>query len=214
MLQFNNFSIHKEHHFCELTADSLLQLEHVFDEDYMPGTPKCWDDTLIKRIPMDDFDVYHICVLTIACGAYNRITDYKKIWGLQNIAPGIYDGQYDCSRGRVYLGITKKPAATGFRLPISSLMLLLPNCQTLDPEILFSLFRNCLFDFTDTHYRGIFCDMQNLIPNSLVLYYSAEQPTLSIWGCERDLFTLQDEEDWNVSESLAVYRMPINVIDF
>ena len=214
MLQLNHYSIYKEHQFYELTADSLLQFEHALDEDYRPGTPKCWDDTLIKRTPMDDFDVYHLCIHTVAHGAHNRITDYRKIWGLQNIAPGIYDGSYDCSRGRVYFGITKKPAATGFRLPTSSLMVLLPNGQTLDPERLFSLFRNRSFDFTDPHYREIFRDMQNLVPNALVLYYSAEQPALSIWGCERDLFTMQDGEDWNASESPAVYRMPIDVIDF
>ena len=210
MLQFNNFSIHKEYHFCELTADSWLQFENDLDEDYTPGTPKCWDDTLMQRIPMDEFDVYHICVHTVAHGAHNRITDYKKVWGLQNITPGIYDGQYDCSRGRAYFGITKNPAAEGFRLPTSSLMMLLPNSQALDPEVLFSLFQSRSFDFTDLHNREIFRDIQNLIPGSLVLYYAAEQPTLSIWGCEQDLFTLQNIKDWNASESPAVYRTPLN----
>lgn len=210
MLHFNNFSIRKAHHFCELTADSFLQFENALDEGYTPGTPKCWDDTLMQRISMDALDVYHICVHTVAHGAHNRITDYKKVWGLQNITPGIYDGQYDCSRGRVYFGITKAPASTGFRLPTSSLMMLLPNSQALNPEVLFSLFQSRSFDFTEQHNREIFRDIQNLIPGSLVLYYSAEQPTLSIWGCEQDLFTLQDIKDWNASESPAVYRTPLN----
>lgn len=213
MLIFNDFSIREKNGLYILSANASLQFENLFDESYALGTPSCWDDALVNSISIEDFNIYHICVHTVAFERHNRITDYKKIWGLTNTEPGMFDGMYDSAHGRVYFGITKESATTGFRKPNSSLMMLVPKSQDFHPEPIYSLFKDCSFDFVSTSSYNIFGALQKIVSNSLVLYYSVEKMTLYIGGCEGNLFDQKDVDFWNNSNSTSIFRKPINDID-
>lgn len=172
MIRFNNFSIRKQNAQVVLHADCLY--EPTIDEkgSFELGTPICWDETLLSRLCFTGYINYHIFSHTIAREKVNRITDYKKVWGLCNIPEGVYSNYYDNSASRTYFGIDVSHDDIGFRSRSSSVIVLCPNDQMIPYETLFSFFCNSKNNYFEspnfTHLKSI----SDLLPKCIVLHYS------------------------------------------
>ena len=101
MIRFENYQVIKAPNCLKLSAEDLICFDRIGDEDFALGTPECWDSEFLKKVNIDQFDLYFIYTKTIPYGQYNRITDYKKIWGLNHLEKGEYDNSYENKRGKV-----------------------------------------------------------------------------------------------------------------
>ena len=102
---YSNFKLSKNKDLVEICADEICSLENK-DDDFVfeYKRPRCLMEIVNKKLSLFNLRKYYI--LTLKVSMPNRLTDYKKIWGLAGFAKhGIYDGSYDCADGRIYFGV-------------------------------------------------------------------------------------------------------------
>ena len=99
-IDFDEFSM-------KLTASYMLEFANQDDNIITVGYPNEWVDCInnIWKGNTTGYIAYKVYGKPMKHGTYNRITTYKKIWGLLNITKGNYDGFYDTFDERVYWGI-------------------------------------------------------------------------------------------------------------
>ena len=88
MIKFDSFReiVGLEH--IDLSADLTVIFDSADCEDYSPGTPSLWDEYLLSKIDIENYDVFHLFAYIIDRNKQNRITDWKKVWGLSEITEG------------------------------------------------------------------------------------------------------------------------------
>lgn len=194
--------------FTEVTVvfDSALQ------EHYSPGYPSLWDEYLLSKIVIDDYDVCSFFAHIIPKNERSRITDYKKVWGLSEITKGTVDLSYETDSQAVYLGMTRTCGEEGFKNNCSSLILLIPKEMRYDSSSILESFAQHRCNFSDREISNVLSEMCKQIPNTIGLWYSIkESATLTIFRNEiSKLFTNQDfsvikKVQGNVSPA---YKMP------
>lgn len=198
---YDTFKMETQTDYVKLSAEAIIQFKDVRDELYGQcfsfGTPKCWDDAFLEKINILLYDIYYLCTSTVSLGNYNSVTDYKKVWGLIDITPGIYDNSYLIQRGKVYFGIKQVSGKNGFLSAISPTLILVPKEKTILSKEIFNIFERNEFDFLSDYtdgYNLIFSEIQRLIPNSILLRCG---DGLNIYGKDIEkLFTANDIQKW------------------
>lgn len=208
MERFNHYTIERRCDYLKLNTEMLLDFANEVNENFLLGTPKCWDDTLLERITIDNYDIYFLCAHIVPYSKVSRITDYRKIWGLCNLPQGIYENAYDNEYGRVYFGIVKTDGTKGFRIGISPFILLVPKGQNFSSERLFCCFLNEKYDFDEDISLNVISKIKQIIPDGILLHYCVlPQISLSIYG--NDVHMLFDEQDclqWENRKTEPVYK--------
>lgn len=199
ILKFENYKITRTTNFLELTAEPILLYESSDNEEFLFGTPQCWDDDFLAQVPIEQYTIYFVSACMIPYGQYNRITDYQKVWKLKDIEQGIFDGFYDTVQGRTYFGLAKAYGNTGFHSNNASLVILIPKEQVTTPENIFRFFKDTNFDFACNTQNFPYQSFSNWISNSIVLQYSwGEVCSLSLYG--QNIQTLFQNEDIYLSK--------------
>lgn len=92
----------------QISADYVIQFENENEEEiYSMSLPKTWIDILQSKFPNQEYDVYKIFFKSLKKEIVNRITDYKKIWGLMKLNQGIKEDFCETTSHKIYFGIDK-----------------------------------------------------------------------------------------------------------
>lgn len=202
MIRFENYQVRKSRNYLKLSAEALLYFDRIGEEDYTMGVPESWNLEFLKKVNIDQFDLYFICTKTIPHGQYNRVTDYKRVWGLNHLEKGEYDNLYENKRGRVYFGIKKATGKDSFMQGISPVVLLLPSGSEIDFDELFNYFKNSEFDFEIEENEDVLFGIQRIFSESILLRYCVrEEVSMSIYGRRAELFfSNEDAQRWEKTE--------------
>ncbi len=209
---FENFEIVERHNRIKIYSEMLVQFENIRNENIQNGTPQCWDDWFLRSIDIEDYNIYFICTHTVSHGRYNRITDYKKVWGLNELDYGIYDNAYINDYGKVYFGIIKAHGAGAFRSSTSSTLLLVKKNKSLSCEKIFEIFKKnkCDFRYTldleDLSLNQVFAlDAENI----LLRYNCMEENSLLVFASDIEYLIAKFEtEEYDAQNVKVVYRKP------
>jgi hypothetical protein len=136
-----------------------------------------------SKIPLDEYSVYSI--YTLGVRDYNRITDYKKIWGLTGFkSAGLYANYYDREDERVYFGIIKGQTELEKHHLLGCVLVYLTSESSLEVEKVFELFSDNRFSIDvsrDRHY-SVLSSLQKQIQGSIVVYKKWGGVSLEIYG--------------------------------
>lgn len=208
---FDSYVIIKEPGHIELHTERLVQFKNKYSENIQNGTPKWWDEYVLQNIDVDDYHIYFICSCTVPEGKYNRITDYKKIWGLNGLDKGIYDNAYMNRAGKVYFGIFQAHGETAFRSSTASTILLTKKeCKFVCKDI-FELFKRYQYDFRNQiDSKDLMTQVCMLNKGSILLRYSCiGEISLNIYGENVEhQFSDMDVSKYNEREAEVIYRRP------
>ena len=209
---FDSNEIKKEPGYIKLYAEMLVQYENEYCENLQRGTPKWWDDYILQNVEIDDYHIYFICSCVLPRGQYNRVTDYKKVWGLNGIERGIYDNSYMSDSGIVYFGIVQAHGEMAFRSNTASTILLVKKEMDIVCENILEIFQNYEYDFKTM--RGseniMLKSVCELYENSILLRYNyIGEISLDIYGKNiEQTFSKIDISQYDNSEAEVVYRKP------
>lgn len=194
---YKNFNIQKELNHVTLSAESIKVLE-VAKDDFVPHRVSCPSvllNIISPRLDLSKYDKY--IVYTLLVTDYNRVTDYKKIWGLKNIDNGIYDNNYLIDSGKVYFGIAKSDESE-IKTPEISIYVM--NGTKIDFDEVFQIFKdNSFIEFVSKEQYNVVSDrMRRLISDSIVIYFDYSKEALHIFknGIENNI----NEQDLPLGE--------------
>lgn len=208
-MYYYNYIVEREASCLKITAEKFLDFHYSDSEPVMQGTPKWWDDYVISKIDLNNFKIYFLCTCTVTHGQYNRLTDYKKVWGLHKIEKGFYDNYYENSKGRVYFGIQKVPQQQSLMYIGSSTILLLPKKIELDADKIFNIFKNHKFDFSETKLSECkpFVEVSMIYEGSIILKYNCtNEVSLLLFHKKLDDWFNKDTLISHEGDSETVYR--------
>ena len=192
-----------------LSANASVLFDKPDSETILFGTPKCFDNTLVQRLAIEEFYIIHICGKFVACGFYNSITDYKGIWKMNGLSKGEFEGSYITQNGKVYFGIKRGEGKTCFFSDTSAIMLLVPKPLLLKNEDIFRFFKNNEVDFSDrTEINKTLYQLVEFCNGALAIHYdvSGERAIALIGaGCDT-IFTEDDFKNWPVIDPELICR--------
>jgi len=164
------------------------------DESVPAGTPKRFDEALLKAAPLSKLKKYYLCHETRLASSCNSVTEYKKIWGLQGIEKGLCDAAYTVSGKRFYVGIKEENDEGA----VSNIKIYAPE-NVLDPAALCSLLEETGCDLLPNEYIEAFAEIAEGSPDIIILKY------FSGCDCGVDVYTGKAEE---LFEALKDHHFP------
>lgn len=207
---FDSNGIKKNKGHVKLYTEKIVQFENKYCENLQRGTPKWWDDYLLQNITIDDYRIYFICSCTLPNGQYNRMTDYKKVWGLNGLEQGIYDNTYKNDVGKVYFGIIQTQGEEAFRSNIASMIFLVKKEYEIDCDDIFRIFQKCRYDFRNVMNMedGILVQICDLYKESILLQYNCtKEISLNIYGNNiEQLFSSLNINKYDNYEDDVIFR--------
>lgn len=212
IMTFDSYEIIRKQGRVKLYTEMLVQYEHASDENLQTGTPQWWDNYLLCNIDIERYDIYFICTNTVPHGRYNCITDYKKVWGLNDLEEGIYDNTYINDYGKVYWGIAKTQGEDAFRSSIGSTILLVERDREISCVDIFKIFQKNRcdfrkpFDLEDLSLSQIY----EMNPDTILLRYNCNSEiSLNIYGTDvEDIFSTLNISEYNNQNEMTIYRKP------
>lgn len=208
MIRFENYQLVRTQNYLKLSAEALVCFDRIGEEDYALGIPKCWDLEFLKKIDVNQFDLYLIYAKTIPHGQYNRFTDYKKVWGLSHLEKGEYDNSYENEKGRVYVGIKKARGSESFIKGTSSIVLLIPTGKEINCDTILNCLKNSQFNFELEQDQDVLSAIHQAVSGSMVLRYSiCERASMSICGRNVESFFNEDDiQRWDAKEQKVLLK--------
>lgn len=174
---YNNFQILKSHNFLKIMADEFLELEKEDDDFIIQDTfPKTIESIIENKLVLKNYNAYIIYILKIK--NYNKISDYKKIWGICNFEKGgLYDNYYDVEGGRIYFGIKEYLADNQSHPMLNSLCIYLPNLDRELCEEIFCIYKNMKFDLDENsqRYMQLMYNVYGLNKSSILVHKSTRE---------------------------------------
>lgn len=205
MYSFNKYKIEKGKNFYILSCENILQYkseDDEFKEEYLAAiTPSCWDETLVSKINLNAYHIYHIYGMQMLHGCYNRISDYKGVCKLSNRPVGIYENAYITPDGKVYWGMSSTLGIEGFYSDISSILIICPQMSNEQCNRIFSVFKKNNYNFSIPASCGLLESISFCCPQSIILSYSStNESNLIIYPGDTDLdLTESDCMRWEFS---------------
>lgn len=192
-----------------LSANASLLFDKPGSETINFGTPKCFDNTLIQRLAIEEFSIIHICSKFIAHGFYNSITDYKGIWNMIGLSRGEFDGSYITKKGKVYFGIKCGKGKTCFFSDTSAIMLLVPNELQINNEDIFQRFKKNKVDFSDrAEINKTLHELVESCQGTLAIHYDVGgERAIDLFGIGcKTIFKEDDFKKWPTHDPELIYR--------
>lgn len=209
MKTFTNYRLQKGNGYAVLNADYYLCLSEENDE-FILGTPRCWDDTLLTCINCDEYNIYHIFTYTVKKENVNRITDHKGVWGLNGLPMGAYSTYYDTLDKRTYIGVAIGSGQEDFKNNHASLEILLPKAQSIKCFELVDLLCAQSHHSPPAYDLDILLKVQRNLSDSIILLYSFYQDAqLVVIGEKAEM--LFDEDicmEWETGNTVPCQHYP------
>lgn len=190
---YNNFQLKKDNNFVKVSADSLLVLENIEDENCIDiHFPKFLLNLLESKVQTKNYDIYNVYTLNI--DKPTRITDYKKIWKLGGFdSEGLYDNFYEGDNGRIYFGISKNHPKFNKSVWMGTVSILMPKEDNLPFDIIYNIFALYKFDicFNNEKQDFVLSNVQKKINKAIII--NKLSTSLNIYGDNIDQrFELSD----------------------
>ena len=199
MMTFQNTRIDIRENFVYLSAEPLIQYRDSRDESIRIVPPSSWTRLLYSNLHGKDYVCYLTYGICLPRGMCNRITDYKKVWGLLHLPKGDFDGDYNVGSNRVYFGVVKQTLQTYLDNPFQRTAIISPSGLTVQYQDVFNCFANCQYmfhnSFEEATTRDLFSKISRCIEPVFCVYYhgSLEKTHLLICGTGADsLFSKGD----------------------
>lgn len=170
------------------------------DESVPAGTPKCFDEAILKAAPLSKLKKYYLCHEKLPESSCNTVTEHKKIWGLQGLTKGLCDAAYTVSGKRIYLGI-KEETGEG---AVGNIEIYAPE-NAFDPAAFCSLLKETGCDISQNEYIEPFAEAVENDPDIFILkYFSGCDCGVDVYtGKATELFeALKDRKFPKESETL------------
>lgn len=193
-----------------LSADACVMFEHA-NENVSFGTPKCWDDTFLSRINIEEYSIYHVSGVMMRYGNYNRLTDHGGVWRLMDIPKGQFDGAYMTPEGKVYLGISVGYGKDAFLSYIASTIILFPRTYAPDCNCIFQQFKSDSITFTNEDADKSLQALVKTFNGAIALKYSTKNGGSMTVFAEKpaEIFLQSDLTKWPRYNSETVFRKGI-----
>lgn len=208
---FDLYKIEKCNNAVKIYAERLVQFDALGNEVISRGTPKWWDDCFVHTIDMKMYDIYFLCTHTITHGFYNRVTDYKKIWGLNKLEQGIYDNSYCNEVGKVYFGITKSQDPSAFHSDKASTILMIPSKGEIWGKEIFQILKINKYNFRVPPALGdeVLSEIQKMHKKSILLRYVCDgEISLTIYGDYAENIDFRNNIYKHKNQEDVIYRKP------
>ncbi len=182
MILFENFQCLKKQNYVKLSVEPVLYFERSGNEDYKLTIPQNWLLDFWNRINGQQYDLYMIYSQLVPHGQFNKLTDYKKIWGLKHIEKGEYENTFDTEKGRVYFGIKKERGLDAFTNSSSKTIVFMPEDTELDFSKVYEYCKKSESDNCDFDENALFL-LQKIYQDILIVQYNFhEKISMSIFG--------------------------------
>ena len=179
---YNNFQLKKETNRVKLSADSLIVLENIEDDNFISiQFPKCLFNIFESKVQTNNYDIYNVYTLNI--DKPTRITDYKKIWKLGGFdSDGLYDNYYEGDNGRIYFGISKNYPQFQKSILMGTVSILIPKEEHLPFDSIYNIFAINKYDiyFNNDKQDFVLSNLQKLINRAIII--NKLSTSLNIYG--------------------------------
>ncbi len=179
---FENQTIKREQDKVTLSAEMTVQFDCRKDEERISiHAAPSWDNAFLSSFNCSAYNCYQILGTMVPGTDVNRLSDYKKIWGILRISNGFLDGFYDVKEGRVYWGIKKIDSFNAVNdYKYSSVFLFIPKYCKIDfSEIIIYLAKQG-YKFSETGSYDTFVALKNRISGSIWLKYAKDGTYVSM----------------------------------
>ena len=110
----------------------------------------------------------------------NRVTDYKQVWGLLDLAKGEFSGRVECGEKVVYLGLSKS-SIQQLNTSKAGAYLLIPTEHEAEIEEIWNYFLTLCSEQKQWNILNGFCGLVKYYPYVAALFYKcAEEAVLAI----------------------------------
>ncbi len=189
MINYHSYEFTQEDDFLNVCVDYNIQFESN-DETFLVSLPTAWSEKISKKFELETYDCYKIYFIGVKNEKVNRITDYKKVWGLMSLTTGMKDGYYNTSTHKIYLGV-EKAKSVNFSVN-SHIMIFKPKNHELNFDKLLSIMK-MFYDGNHISYDELLKTIyQYNMDSYVVAWYVNEKINLSICGKNKIIFTDQD----------------------
>lgn len=131
------------------------------------GVPKSLNEAIFSIFDTSGLNKYYLFYKSLPENQCNVLTDYKKIWGLQNIEKGMCDTAYNSNGNRIYLGINSENRDNK---NISNIQVLFPKDYFIGESIL-ELLKEKKSVLIQDMYIESFAKLTKNFPQMIILHY-------------------------------------------
>ncbi|MEI3239314.1 MAG: hypothetical protein V8S32_04605 [Lachnospiraceae bacterium] len=160
-----------------ISCDVLFVFEHT-DEEIDFATPAYWDEVIQSFFT--SYSMYEIYKEARWRSNCNRVTDYKQVWGLLDLAKGEFSGRVECGEKVVYLGLSKS-SIQQLNTSKAGAYLLIPTEHEAEIEEIWNYFLTLCSEQKQWNILNGFCGLVKYYPYVAALFYKcAEEAVLAI----------------------------------
>lgn len=169
----------ENHIIFKAKAITLLDDDEAFERT---SIPEWWEKSICRRILRNPYTAYYWCTHCVQHGFYNKVTDYKGIWGLTSLPKGSMNGFYDVDDGRVYWGVIEENEPKALKHD-SNVVILLPENQPFPDKQVKEVFEKHRIGFFTYPSKAFFEELIALLPSAYVIHDSETgDSVLEVWG--------------------------------
>ena len=191
MVEFDHYAVVKVKNYIAFSASAAAVVELVGTVEIVEDRcmPQKWSDALRARIDFAKYDQYSVCICEKTHGNYNRLTDYKGVWGLAELPRGIAEHAYMVERGKVYWGILQTPDAWQWQI-ISDVCILLPRGCSFPEDGAKQLWEEARIGFDVRPDKDFFRKLLKIMPEAVLMHFTTGLDyKLELFGLQvEDLF--------------------------
>ena len=152
-----------------------------YNESIIIGTPEKWNYFLSNLFESENYIAYHICSAVLPIDRCNSVTDFKKVWKINNLPKGRSGFQYDTGNKRVYLGIIEDGIKDAFFRDYSPMIVLFPANDRIQDDTLYNIFREESHIFvSDVDSRRIYARLNGVYPGVILVCFFLEKGTVNL----------------------------------
>lgn len=169
----------ENHIIFKAKAITLLDDDEAFERT---SIPEWWEKSICRRILRNPYTAYYWYTHCVQHGFYNKVTDYKGIWGLTSLPKGSMNGFYDVDDGRVYWGVIEENEPKALKHD-SNVVILLPENQPFPDKQVKEVFEKHRIGFFTYPSKAFFEELKALLPSAYVIHDSETgDSVLEVWG--------------------------------
>ncbi len=153
-----------------LSASYMIEFLDEDDNIMSIGYPDEWADLICRLYKGDNTKCvsFKIYGRSMKNGLHNRITDNKKIWGIQSIPIGDHDGFYDTTDSRIYWGVSISRSIDTLLFGKEDFTIIVPSEVSVETAVIINLLKKENYSFQLATDCAVLSLLQCLIPKSII----------------------------------------------
>lgn len=192
-IYFENYQVDRQIGRIVVSADRVYEAENENDEDMSFDIPAWWIEELINQLHKRKYDGYSFVYCNVLIENVNKVSDYKKVWGLLNISKGMFDDSHYVDKYKTYWGVKTLPPIEFIDWSSNNAwFFFLPKGTPFPKELVREIVTEGKLTFTEDNPIAML-QIQKSIPNSVIIF---------IGGIEKCILSVVTEnaEKWFMQE--------------